>query len=54
MNDVLEAVHRPAARDHREGGVAALLLSLPEGPGKEPGGKIADFVHEAGLAQFDA
>lgn len=49
MGDALDAVHRPAARDHREGGVAALLLSLPEGPQHTAGGKIADLVHEAGL-----
>ncbi len=47
--DALDAIHRPAARDHREGGVASLLLSLPEGPQRTAGGRIADFVHEAGL-----
>ena len=48
MGDAVDAVHRPAARDHRECGVAALLLSLPEGPQRTAGGKIAERWRPAG------
>ena len=49
FGDALDAIHRAPSRDHREGGVAALLLSLPEGAQHDFGNRIADATHEAGL-----
>ncbi|MFN0095328.1 MAG: helicase C-terminal domain-containing protein [Dehalococcoidia bacterium] len=48
LRDALDGLHRPASRNQREGGVASLLKSLPEGAAFEAGLRLEAAVQAVG------
>ncbi|MEX0784550.1 MAG: helicase C-terminal domain-containing protein [Dehalococcoidia bacterium] len=58
VSEALEGIHRPRGRDHREGGVATLLKTFPEGGALQMAGvaleSAVDRAQDVNLPLFEA